>query len=417
VGSFPRNVTGPLTAGVIPWGYGYLTYDNLTKNDYSAIEKKSDGRTEIEMTLIISEDLDMVVTLDPEKDYAALSCIITHRDVVEIRQFGNYQLVSGIWVPTTIMIEKRDVVTNNLLSGDYWNFTNISGDIPRPESFNVEYEHDALVSYSFDSNKKPRLYRYSHFVNTELLLAESLAYAASEGIRPQNCATAALQFAAFRLDKDILNQQLGRLVTEPNQTTSLYALKQLAQNLGFYCQAVETDIQTLKNLSGCQAILHIPGKNHFVLLDHIDSQYVWIIDLSSHRFFYRTDINFFGMDWTEGTALLISNQPILLQETIVEIPDAQLHDILGGIGYQCTYLIQDLQVIFCQYLNGYCFDWYEIFFPCWGCQPAESGSCTFDYLFRWARAACINHPIYPVNCTCTGEWEKYYMYACYCMNE
>lgn len=416
VGSMPRSVNGPLNAGIIPWGYGRFTYENLTSIDCFAIEQIINDRTEIQFIFDFSENLKMVVSLDPEKDYAVLSCVITHRNVIEIRQFSNYQLVSGIWVPKTIMIEKRDIGTNNLLSSENWNFTNISGDVPGPESFDVEYENDALISYMFDSAKRPLLYRYSIFADTDLLLAESLAYATAEGIQPENCATSALQLAAFRLGKNILDQQLDQLVSEPNQTTSMYAMMQFAQNLGFYCQAVKTDIQTLKNLTDCQVILHVPGKNHFVLLDHIDSKYVWIINLSDPKFYYRTDINFFGMDWTEGTALLVSNQPISLQQDVVEIPEAQLHNVIGGYeGYQCTYQIQNFTYIYClyDYEEESCYDYYEIFLPCWGCWFAESGSCSYDYFIRLLIGTCIISQIHPKSCE-ISEWEFDYMLACYC---
>jgi hypothetical protein len=419
-GSMSHNVNGPLTAGIIPWGYGYFTYDNLAKTVYSANEQIVNKQTEIQLTLNISENLEIVVTLDPEKDYAVLSCVTTHYDTIEIRQFSGYQLVSKIWIPTTISIEKRDATSNNLLSSDYWNFTSISSDIPSSENFDVEYENDALISYKFDSTKKSLLYRHSIMTNTDLLLAESLAYAELDGIQPQNCATSALQFAAFRLGKDILDPQLGQLVNEPNQTTSLYAMKKYAENLGFYCKAIKTDIQSLKNFTDCQVILHIPGKNHFVLIDHIDSKYVWIVNLSDSKFFYRTDINFFGMDWTEGTALLVSKQPVLLQQDTAEISDALQQNIIGGYeGYQCTYEIQSFGVVFCKYDVGLnlCYDYYKLYLPCRGCWYAETGSCSYDYLIRKLQSLCINSPIHQYACTVDYEWEADCMLACYCYTD
>ena len=197
-------------------------------------------------------------------------------------------------------------------------------------------------------------------------------------------------------------------------------MKQFAQNLGFYCQVVETDIQTLKNLSNCQVILHIPGKNHFVLLDYIDSKYVWIINLSDSKFFYRTDIDFFGMDWTEGTALLVSNQPISLQQEIAEIPDAQLQNIIGGYeGYECIYPIQSFRFKICLYNEeeNKCEKYFQIYLPCWGCWYAGTGSCSYDYLVRMVQSECEKIPIQPHYCDITNEWEADYMLACYCNDE
>ena len=119
-------------------------------------------------------------------------------------------------------------------------------------------------------------------------------------------------------------------------------MKRFVQQMGLYCRAVKIDIQTLKSLNNCEVILHIPGKKHFVVLEAIDDKYVWSIDLASNKFYYRTDINFFGMDWTEGTALLVSNQPIQLQDGISDIDDSQLADIIGAAGYYLQQLLQDI---------------------------------------------------------------------------
>ena len=195
------------------------------------------------------------------------------------------------------------------MARDLWNITAIDANTPGSYEFEVGYEDDALIEHYSSAGRKPEMYRHSQSANTDLLLAERLAYVASEGTQPQNCATAALKYVASQLGKNVTDEQLADLVSEPNSATNLYQIKQFAQGLGLYCRAVKTDIQTLKSLSGCQVILHIPGKKHFVVLGAIDDKYVWTVDLSGNKFYYRTDIDFFGMDWTDGTALLISNQP------------------------------------------------------------------------------------------------------------
>ncbi len=167
-----------------------------------------------------------------------------------------------------------------------------------------------MVEYNCSITDRPVKYRHSNLVDTDLLLGERLAVAASEGTQTQNCATIALKYALSQLGQDVTEQQLAPLVTEPNQTTNLYAMKQFAEDLGLYCRAVKTDIQTLKSLTGCEVILHIPGKKHFVVLESVDDENVRIIDLAKNTFYYRTDLAYFDMDWTEGTALLISNQYI-----------------------------------------------------------------------------------------------------------
>ena len=411
-GSMPHGVNGALTAGLIPWGYGYYTYENLSAAESSAVEKYIDGQTQIHLTLNNSDGSEMVFVMDPGKDYAVISYLINGLDTLISKQYGNYQLVSGNWVPTTILIERYDALTNKLLASNLWNFTSVSGDAPMPWSFNVEYEADALIEYRSYVTDKPAMYRYSHTVDTDMLLVERLVFAASEGTQPQNCATAALKYTASQLGKDVTDQQLAQLVSEPDKTTSLYAMKQFAQGLGLYCRAVRTDIQMLKSLDGCEVILHIPNKNHFIVLGDIDDRYVYSIDLANDKFYYHTDVGFFGMDWTEGTALLISNQPIQIQGNFTEIEDVQLHNIIGGSGYSCTRLLQGYNVIYCGYMGGECGDYYEVYLPRYGCEAAESGSCIGSRMLRYVESPCINDPYNPFACYLTFEWTLYYMRAC-----
>jgi hypothetical protein len=412
-GSTPHGVNGPLTAGFIPWGYGSYSYENLAAADSSGFEKYVDGQTQIHLTLSNSDGSEMRLAIDPEKDYAVISCSTTGtRNSSVLKQYWNYQLVSGGWVPTTILIERYDAGANKLLASDFWDFTRISGDAPAPDSFNVQYETDALVEYYSHVTDRPLMYRYSEMVDPDLLLAERLTVAASEGTQAQNCATIAMKYAASELGKDVTDQQLAQLIEEPDNMTSLYAMKEFAQALGLYCRVVKTDIQTLRDLHDCEVILHIPGKNHFVVLDHIDNEHVWCIDLTSNRFYYRTDISFFGMDWTEGTALLISKQFTELQGNFTEIDNGQLDNITGASGYTCTRLLQNYDVIYCSYMGGECGDYLEVYFERWGCEAAESGSCTMLIMRRYQETPCLNDPYNPYRCTITYEWTYYQMRAC-----
>ena len=350
-GETPHVVNGPLTAGFIPWGYGKYTYEGLCAAQSSAAEKYVDGQTQIHLALNNSDGSEMVFVLDPAKNYAVTSCSITKPgNLIIAKQYSDYLLVSGNWVPATILIEQYDTGSNRLLASDLWHFTGISADVPDRNSFNIEYENDAAVEYRSAVTDNPLMYCYSPLVNTELLLGERLTFAASEGTQSQNCASIALKYVTLQLGKEATDQELAQLVSEPDKTTSLYAMKQFTESRGFYCRAVKTDIKTLKGLNGCQVILHIPGKNHFVVLAGIDSDYVWCIDLANDKFFYRTDVDFFGMDWTEGIALLVSNRPI--QGNFTEIGGDQLHSIIGSAGYSCTRLIQTYNVIFCSQVGG-----------------------------------------------------------------
>jgi len=412
-GNTPHVVNGPLTAGLIPWGYGYYTYENLTNADFSAIEKYVDGRTQIDLTLINADGSEMLFVLDPAKDYAMSSCSMSgYGNFFISNHYAGYQLVSGNWVPTTILLERYENGSNRLLTRDIWNITHINGNVPARHEFDVDYEDDALIEHFSFVSDKPQMYRYSQAVDTDMLLAERLTFAATEGLQPQNCATISLKYVTSRLGKDVTDRQLAELVKEPNGQTSLYSMKKLIQGLGLYCRVVKTDIQTLKNLYGCEVILHIPGKNHFVVLDYIDTQSVWIIDLASSKFYNRTDSDFFDMDWTEGVALLISDRPMETRKGGIEIDEAELTSIVGGSGYACTRLLQEYGVIFCDDTFGLCGGMYEVHFTRYGCGPSESGSCSSYVLIRFRESPCIEDPYYPPGCTVTGEWTCYYMRAC-----
>ena len=411
--SFPHVANGPLTAGIVPWGYGLYTYKNLSAATSSATEMYINGQTQIHLTLSNSDGSEMSFVLDAGRNYAVISHSTEGPDKTISRQYDNYRRVSGALVPMTILIEQYDAFTNRLLTTDFWNFTSISGDTPSIGNFSVDYEPDALIEYRSNVTDKPALYRYSYTVDTDQLLTERLDYAASEGIQAQNCATAVLKYAASQLGRDLTYRQLAQMVDRPGGATSLDTMKDFAERSGLYCRAVRTDVQTLKSLSGCQVILHFPKKDHFVALEGIDNEYAWSVDLSKDKFYYRTDLNFLDMDWSEGTALLISDRPIQLQSNTPEIADSQLSSIIGGSGYTCTRLLQEYDIIFCSNpVVGECDGYYEGYVTRYGCEAAESGSCVTERMVRSAETFCIVDPYNPFACDITGEWIFYYMRAC-----
>ncbi|UCC23511.1 MAG: hypothetical protein JSW23_05520 [Planctomycetota bacterium] len=406
----PRAVNGPLTAGIIPWGYGFYTYENLSAVQSSAVEKIVDGRTEIHLTIINSDGSDITFVLDVDKNYAVLSCSKTDASGSLVsKQYSNYQLLAGRWVPTNILIERRDLASDALLASDLWDITSVNSDVPAADGFAVDFDDGTLIEYHSYMADEPQVYRSSDMLDTDLLLAERLAFLAAEGTQPQNCATAASKYVAVKLGISVADDQLAHLVNDPNGDTSLYQIKQFLESLGLYCRAVRADVQTLRQLNGCEAILHIPGDDHFVAFERIDNEYVWIVDLVADKFYYRTDINFFGMDWTEGTALLVSDQPITGQ--FDEITYDELTAITGAEEYyKCNNLIQNYSQIKCDYVAGECGGYFYVFEQRWGCATAQNGSCTVDVWPRYHKYLCIDDP--PGGCATTGEAITYYMLAC-----
>lgn len=408
-GSIPHVVNGPLTAGLIPWGYDPYTYKNLLACEYSATEKHIDGQAQVHLTLNRPDGSQMLFVLDAE-NLAVISHLVRGLDKTTFKQYGNYRVVLGKSVPTTIVIKEHDTGTNRLMASDFWRFESISGNTPAIGDFSIEYDTDDIIEYRSPVTDKVAVYRYSPMLNPMLLLTERLAFAASEGTRAQNCATASLKLATSQLGKDIADGQFAPLVKGPNGATSLRRMKEFAQRHGLHCRAVKTDIETLKGLSDCEVILHIPKKNHFVTLGDIDSEYVWSIDLASRRFCYRTEIGLFGTDWSEGTALLISDSPIT--DKLNDIDDGRLRTITGGTGFTCTNLLQEEDVNYCDGSGGGCWGAYQYWPERWGCEEAESGMCVGSSMLSLAQCPCVPDSE-GRNCTVNGDWEFGYMEACY----
>jgi len=404
-GRFLHPVNGPLTAGLIPWGQGRLTYASLSAATASATELDLGGVTQIQMSLTWADGWSMSVTVDPSRDYAVTACTLPGgSNSLCSNVYSDYRQVAGGWVPSAISLERRDALTGRLLSSDQWNLTTIDGRVPTPDKFVVDYEADTLVQYDSPVTDEPSTYLYSYSADTDRLLADRLAYAAGQGRQRQNCGTAAIGHVASRLGKSVSSSALESLVG-PDGRTTLYAMKQLAQSLGLQCRAVQTDLAGLQNLSGAMAILHIPGKNHFVVLDSIDDRRVHIIDLSNSRFYYSESADFFPMEWSQGVALLISTGAIAGQYNSLD--DAALAAITGTSGYACTKVAQIEHWYGC---SEPCDGYYMYYWKRYGCQSAESGTCYNRALIRYQESLCIDDPVW--QCTITGEWIYHYMLAC-----
>jgi hypothetical protein len=407
----PHPVNGPLTAGIVPWGYGRYTYGSLCAVESSGVESTAGGETQIVLTLKETDGSESHFTLDSAKNYALKNCLIEKPDGMTIsRQYSDYTLIADSWVPKTVLIEQFEAGTGRLMARDQWNLTSIDSTVPQAGDFDVIYEPDAVVEYFGIDSTKSVIYRQSNAADTNQLLTKRLAIVKSDEANTRNCATIAIGYVASEFGVTISDKDLASLVNQTTGTTSMYDMKYFLQGFGLYCRAVKTDINTLKKLNGCKAILHFPGKNHFVVVDRIDDRYVWITDLSSAKFYDHTEISFFDMDWPNGTALLVSKQPV--QGDFNEISGGLLANIIGGYGYSCTYLIQQYNVIYCTQVDGQCMGKYYVYYTRYACETAESGSCSSTRLVRFKSSPCVQDPEDPEACTMTGAWTSYYIMAC-----
>ena len=407
----PVVVSGPLTAGIIPWGYGIYTLEELSAAETSAI---IDTQGHIHLTIERTGTPKIVLVLDPTKDYALLSCSMNYPGGSSATKiYGGYETVSGKWIPTTIIIERHNDRTQppELLSRDYWDFTSVSPILPQTNSFRVPYETDALVEFYSPISKKPFWYRHYSEVDTESLLQKKLEIeiASTEETPGRNCATVAMKQVLERLGKNITDQQLAGLVSGPDKSTSLYALRQFARDIGLHCRAVKTNLRALKNLKNCQAILHLPRANHYVVFEYIDDKYVWVIDLDSNQFFYRTKLKDFGLTWSEGTALLVSDKPLAPEPNDILINDNELNNIIGstegGIpNFSCKDRIQAGKVIKCSgMMGGICASVYRQYWQRCGCMEDEQGSgCWAVIVIGAVSCPCIEDIENPGYCEITG---------------
>lgn len=404
------EVRGPLTAGLVPWGRGTLTYQSLSKANIAAASVARDGATQIEMAVERPDGSAMQFVLDPAKGYAVTSCSLPSQGgtLRQDRFFSGYRQIAGNWVPTTVLIEQRDAFTNRLLGSDTWDLTVVDTAVPGPEAFSVDYGADTVVEYRSAAAGVSATYNYSNATDTDRLLADRIAYVAAKSKKPVNCATAALKYAASQLGKTVPETVLARLVRADGQT-SLHDLKQAAEKLGFHCRAVQTDIATLRGLSDCVAILHLPSKNHFVVLDRLDDRYAWLVDLASNRFHYRTAAELLRLDWTQGTALLLSNRPV--KGRFRDLDNNALTSTVGAQegGWSCTHLLQYEYSIVCTGSSEECSGYYRYYYERWGCEAAASGTCSETLWVRLMVIPCYTDPV--VGCY-GGQAVFYYMKAC-----
>ncbi|MHC4216247.1 MAG: cysteine peptidase family C39 domain-containing protein, partial [Planctomycetota bacterium] len=221
-----------------------------------------------------------------------------------------------------------------------------------------------------------------------------------------------------QLGKNVEDPNLAQLVNESSKDTSLYELRRFARELGLHCLAVKTDIQTLRNVQDGQVILHLPKAEHYVVLDHVDEEYVWAIDLDGNKFYYRTRLSAFSLDWSEGTALLVSNGPLNVEGTFIEVNDQEQRNIVGSAGggfgtYSCTDTIQEKGRIHCEPPIVFCNSVYEIIYKRYSCQlDPEGGYCTGEPMIGSIRCICIDDPYNLGACKGSGEWYSRYIRAC-----
>lgn len=387
-------VRGPLTAGVIPWGYGNYTLDALSGAESSAAEVEADAGAEIHLT-IISDEKEETFVLDPARGYAVkLYSAAVPGSSLTVQNYDQYQSVSGNWCPGTITIEQFDTSGGSpvLKASDTWRFISISNGAVDADNFIVDFEYDAFIE-DFRFGDSPLQFRYmppdepsARKIDIDKLLQDRVEILLSAEPAAQNCATISLRYACGELGIEPSRAELGRIVHGAAGITTMFEMQQFVRNAGLDCVAVETDLDTLRTLSDSQVILHLPRDNHYVVLAGIDDRYVRLIDLDKNQFYYRNNIEHFSNIW-HNIALVISNSPASALNSVAGIADSRLQEIVGAASCeQCNTTVQTARTSAC------------VTIPCGGtelhiferkeCGPAESGSCTESDMPTQEEAPC-----------------------------
>jgi AraC-like DNA-binding protein len=413
-GRIPRAVNGPLTAGIIPWGQGLLTAENVRSAKSSAVTRQMDGQSQVCLTLQWSAGTQFECVLDSDKDLVPISATTLGPGHTISTKFHNPKLIGDRWVPMAIYEERHDRQDGRLLEYDQWTLEDIDATTPSSAAFVPQYQPGAVIQYT-NPGQGPKVFlpEHSSLVDTEAALAERMAVAWTQGALPQNCATMSLGYVARQLGKPIAAKQLARSVDARGRTNVL-ELQRLAREGGLYSRAVKTDLTGLEGLCPCQTLLYLPNKNHFVVLAGIEGRSIWLVDLTRSRFIYHVPAEAFAeKEWTSGVALLVSSRPIGGGPGRLDVPESAQQALVGGdVGYSCTYLLQYEHWTNCSRVGSLCVGWFRYFWEMYDCDEAPGYECTQELLEYEMASPCVNNPLNYSLCAVTGNWYSYYTLGC-----
>jgi hypothetical protein len=286
--------------------------------------------------------------------------------------------------------------------------------------FTVPFKNGTMVELKAGGDLKTFMYNASDHVDISKILEDKIALLQAPDPDAVNCATAAIQHVAKRFSKHILQPDLASLIAEDTKKTALSDMKQTFEEAGLTCMAIETDLETLEKMPGCAKVLYLSLSRHYVVLDHIDEDGIWVIDLTSRKFFAKQDIDYFLQDWNNGVALLVSNEPITppLDANFRYLQADEMSHIHGGgdLGtYSCTDKIQANYHILCpEPIGGFlCCGGYYIFYERYGCIEDKDGSvCIGEKMASYDLYHCLNDPFNQGNCVLPDTHITRYIRAC-----
>ena len=417
-GNIPVAVNGPLTAGIIPWGFGRFSYENLTASKSTAYEVEVYGKKQIHISLESEDSPKIFFVLDPSKKYALLSCSIDYNgQSVTVRTYDDYVLMGELWIPMKIIVEKYGE-HQKILSYDAWQLTYIHPVTADSFNFSVDFDKGTLVQYHSNLIDKALSYKNNYEVDSQLLLQKKIAMELSDEDKTQhNCATAASQYVLDCMSIPFDRQQLHSLMKGNEGQTSLNDLKNYIESEGLHCKAVKVhDAREFKNiLNDCKIILYLPNQKHYVVLAGMDDEQVWLLDMNARRFLYNSRLDKFNKDMEFGAYLLVSDKPLELDGSFVEFENEQLNQFTGGqTGYCCTEKIQEYNIGFCSpMMYGMCLSVYTFWYELYKCTACGTGcECFSEPQVSSVWSVCLEDMYNIGACTIDGEWRVQYARSC-----
>jgi hypothetical protein len=417
---------GPLTAEIIPWGFGDYALSVLLSRQPRVEEDSLNGRGVLRLSLqhpTIHPPLQHVLLLDPSLDYAVLSSTAESEAVRIHTTYADFVQVKGRWVPRQIQTERyaKRPQGLDLISYEDWQFTQVDSTEPTDEALHPRFREGTLVEVHPGGGRESLLYYSREQADIAGLLTEKMSQPGSQMENKRNCASAAVELLKRRFASAVLPepQPAAAAALTDDDLTSLYEVKQKLEQAGLYCQAVQTDLETLRGLSNCGIIVHLPNQKHYLVVDRIDSRSVWTIDLSSRKFYWKWRIEDFVRDWKDGTALLVADTPTRLPTQLHTLSPMQLYEIVGGDGdlfenYSCTQKIQEDDWIPCPMPIGgtICYGLLYVFYPRFGCVEDENGGfCEGRPMDGMDVSPCLTDPYEFGSCT-LGDFHTTYIRAC-----
>lgn len=391
-------IYGAFSSGVISWGCGLYTLQNLTRCTCSAQEVWVEGHKQIHLQITdpsSSPVLHISFILDAEKNYAVLFNRIEDSQISGIEQrCSQFIQINDRWIPTVIAIEQylKKPEGRDTVSYEDWKFESIKPDMPLDVHFSVNLRKGTLVELRAAGYPKSLMYYTNDQQDIHSLLEEKIAFSNQPDSVGKNCAAAAVQIVAKRFAKPYPASQIEALAGQANNMTSLYSLKNKLEETGLYCAALETSLESLRNTTLSQAILYLPDSSHYVILDSIDDTNVWTIDLTSRKVYWKTPIQRFARQWKRGIALIVSDNPQNLTTAGTPLSESDQQQINGGDSsgtmYSCSEQIQIDKDLYC---------------------PEPMGLvCIGRYYRYWERLGCASDP----NGTgCVGEGKPGHQYT------